>query len=40
MSVKYFKVSIALEAGKIAPSRYQSYERLYEISAQKPAWEK
>ena len=30
----------ALEAGKIAPSRYQSYERLYEISAQKPAWEK
>ena len=25
--------------GKIAPSRYRSYERLYELSAQHKSWE-
>ena len=29
----------ALAEGKIAPSRYRSYERLYEISAQYKDWE-
>ena len=32
-------VTAAVEAGKIAPSRYRSYERLYELSAQHKAWE-
>ena len=30
----------ALEAGKIAPERYRSYERLYEIAKSIPEWEK
>ena len=29
----------ALSAGKIMPSRYESYKRLYELSAQNKAWE-
>ena len=29
----------ALERGEIAPSRYESYARLYEISAQLKDWE-
>ena len=33
-------VRAALEAGKIAPERYQSYERLYEIAKSIPEWEK
>ena len=33
-------VRAALEAGKIAPERYRSYERLYEIAKSIPEWEK
>ena len=32
-------VTEALREGKIAPSRYRSYERLYELSAQHKSWE-
>lgn len=32
-------VLAALEAGEIAPSRHQSYQKLFEISAQFKAWE-
>ena len=32
-------VTEALRAGKIAASRYRSYERLYELSAQHKSWE-
>ena len=32
-------VTEAVRAGKIAPSRYRSYERLYELSAQHKSWE-
>ncbi len=32
-------VTEALAAGKIMPSRYESYRRLYELSAQNKAWE-
>lgn len=32
-------VTAALARGDIAPSRYRSYERLYELSAQHKAWE-
>ena len=32
-------VTAALEAGKIVPSRYASYLRLYELSAQYKDWE-
>ena len=30
----------ALEEGRIAPERYHSYERLYEIAKSIPEWEK
>ena len=33
-------IRAALEAGKIAPERYRSYERLYEIAKSIPEWEK
>ena len=33
-------VRAALESGKIAPERYRSYERLYEIAKSIPEWEK
>ena len=33
-------VRAALERGEIAPERYQSYERLYEIAKSIPEWEK
>ena len=33
-------VRAALNAGKIAPERYRSYERLYEIAKSIPEWEK
>ena len=33
-------VRAALEAGRIAPERYHSYERLYEIAKSIPEWEK
>ena len=32
-------VTEAVRAGEIAPSRYRSYERLYELSAQHKSWE-
>lgn len=32
-------VTEALSAGKIMPSRYESYKRLYELSAQNKGWE-
>lgn len=32
-------VTEAVRAGRIAPSRYRSYERLYELSAQHKSWE-
>lgn len=32
-------VTEALNAGKIMPSRYESYRRLYELSAQNKSWE-
>lgn len=32
-------VTEALAAGKIMPSRYESYKRLYELSAQNKSWE-
>ncbi len=32
-------VTEAVREGKIAPSRYRSYERLYELSAQHKSWE-
>lgn len=32
-------VTEALNAGKIMPSRYESYKRLYELSAQNKSWE-
>ena len=32
-------VTEAVSAGRIAPSRYRSYERLYELSAQHKSWE-
>lgn len=32
-------VTAAVREGKIAPSRYRSYERLYELSAQHKSWE-
>lgn len=32
-------VTEAVRAGQIAPSRYRSYERLYELSAQHKSWE-
>ncbi len=32
-------VTQALQVGKIMPSRYRSYERLYELSAQHKSWE-
>lgn len=32
-------VTEALAAGRIMPSRYESYKRLYELSAQNKAWE-
>ena len=32
-------VLVALENGEIAPSRHESYRRLYEISAQYRDWE-
>ena len=32
-------VTEAVAAGKIAPSRYRSYERIYELSAQHESWE-
>ena len=33
-------VRAALENGAIAPERYRSYERLYEIAKSVPEWEK
>ncbi len=32
-------VTEAVRAGQVAPSRYRSYERLYELSAQHKSWE-
>ena len=32
-------VTAAVAAGEIAPSRYSSYQRLYEIVAQRKSWE-
>lgn len=32
-------VTAAVAAGKIAPTRYRSYERLYELSAKHKSWE-
>ena len=32
-------VTEAVQAGRIAPSRYRSYQRLYELSAQHKPWE-
>jgi len=33
-------VTKALEEGRIMPSRYRSYDRLYDLSAQHKSWEK